>query len=196
MTVANSENCRLEQTLRVGVKSVPASGERLGRMQKATESWSGNDSLISKCRNFRCRGIRQKTLSNIDGNTSEGFWRRLRRKMDVGFGGINPTLGSRPGSANCLSCDLGVSTICNLPLMIASQGLIYFNERESDSVFSIILESYSGETRMVPFDHSVRFVLHTDGQLTGELYRKQQQVCRVASSTLNFMPYPFGAKPG
>ena len=33
--------------------------------------------------------------------------------------------------------------------MIASQGLIYFNERESDSVFSIILESYSGEIRLV-----------------------------------------------
>ena len=43
MTVANSENCRLEQTLGVGVKSVPASGERLGRMQKAIESWSGNN---------------------------------------------------------------------------------------------------------------------------------------------------------
>ncbi|MXQ91246.1 hypothetical protein E5288_WYG009522 [Bos mutus] len=36
--------------------------------------------------NRQCRGIRQKALSNIDGNTSEGFWRRLRRKMDVGFG--------------------------------------------------------------------------------------------------------------
>lgn len=43
MTVANSEDCRLEQTHSVGVKSVPAAEKRLGRIQEAIESWSAND---------------------------------------------------------------------------------------------------------------------------------------------------------